>query len=203
MSDDPTQTPPASTPAPERTVPYSRFQELVSEKNALKAQLEAVGAEAKGHQERAATADTLAQQIKALKAEHEAQRQGWEQERTLFAAGITDPEGHAVARTLYQTLPEDKRPPSIKEWIGSLSAEGAAVPRGLAPYLPQAAKPAAESAPVEAPKHNGTQPQTPRLSALAPSAPSGVTAEAIRAATLKGRQTGDWSDFKTLTGRGA
>ena len=200
MADEPTN------PPEDNTVPYHRFSELAAEKAALKTQFDVQAAEAKGWQERAAAADALQAQIEKMRGEHEAAMTGWSEERSMFAAGIADAEGHAVARTLYKTLPESSRPASIKAWLTGLAADGATVPRGLAPYLPSAAAPATPAAPAApaapATPTNGATPNTPPAASLAPSAPAGVTAQAVRAAVERGQRTGDWSEFKSLTGRG-
>ena len=68
---DPTQTLPATPPAPPpaggasapQTIPYDRFRSVVAEKNSLTAQLAQMEAQLTAAQQRGATVDTLSQQL--------------------------------------------------------------------------------------------------------------------------------------------
>ena len=96
----------------------------------------------------------------------------WADERALLSAGVTDPAGIAAARAVFGTLPEDARAKGMGEWVASLRAEGAAVPRPLVAYFTAPQPPPA--APPKPPAPSGTG-QAPPSGGLA-------TAEAQAAA---------------------
>lgn len=150
-------------------VPYERFAALVAEKRALKG--------------KAAEVDTMRAQIAELgkraadaEAALAAGRSEWEERTALFRAGIDDDDGIDVARTLYARQPAEGRKP-MAEWIAALKAEGATVPKPLAPYLAQQAGAPTKATPKPAP----AQGQAPSAGgALTPEAISQAYAEAAR-----------------------
>lgn len=163
MSDAEKQ-PPAPAPAPSGggtpdVVPYGRFNEVLQQRNELKAQWEQ------------ADVDGLRSRATELEQALEAERSGRAEDRALFGAGLTDPEGQAVARFLYGRL-EEKPEGGMGAWLSSLSAEGAEVPKPLAPYMAQQA--AAEPTASEPPRGSGGARATSRP---APSGP--ITVETI------------------------
>jgi len=176
---------------------YTRFQEVVREKQAAVAERDAARAEGKGWSERAATADTLAEQLRAEKDGRKADRAAWDQERTLLGAGLADAESQAVALAIFGALPEEQRKPGVGPWLAGLRAEGATIPRGLQPYLGQqqpAAKPGGQSA------GGGGLPRAIAGGTQPPAATSGANAQAIRAAREQATKTGDWTAFNNLVG---
>lgn len=171
----------------ERTVPYSRFQEVVGKKNAAEAQIADLQAQLQAASEKSATADTLAQTIAELKTGHKSQIAALHEELGLSRAGLNNPEGVAVARALYGAQPEDSRPKSLLEYVNSFKAEGENVPKpppGLAPYLdlpkPQAKEPETNGKPVGDLARLRAY-GAPGRGSSAPGAPD-VSAEAIRQA---------------------
>lgn len=178
----------------EKTIPYTRFSEVVSERNSLRDQLAEVQKSAATYQEQASQADTLARTLADMQAEHAKAASLWDQERALLGAGLTSPEGQAVARSLYSLQPEDGRP-ALGDWLSGLTQDGAEVPAGLRAYLQPSATPAAPPAAPAAPKAPGS----PAPPASPPGTGTGVTTDQIRAAKVRGQQTGDWSDFRALS----
>lgn len=162
-------------------VPYERFQEVVTQKNTLEAALSAEKANVQKLMEKSATADTLAKQLADAQTGWAQKEAAWGEERQLLANGLTDPDAGAVARLLYNRIPETSRPKTIGEWLGGLRAEGAAVPPALAPYLKPGAAPApapapAGGAPTPAPAPAPKQPTTTQ----APTAGAPVSNEALK-----------------------
>jgi|AACY02.1.fsa_nt_gi hypothetical protein len=177
---------------PEKTIPYSRFQEVVRQKQELAAKLDATGAEVQALSEKVATVGALTETIAKLKAEQQRTVAGYEERLALVSFGINDAEGQTVARALYNGLPDAERPKSIADYLGQFkgdSEDAPAPPRALAPYLqPAQAAPQEKSTPFPGgPKGQPTPPRAP-----------GVTADALRAAREKGQRSGDWSDYKAL-----
>lgn len=181
---------------PEKTIPYSRFQEVVEQKNALKQELAASRTELQALSEKSATVDTLAGQIESLKAAHKAEIAGMVERMELMGAGITDDEGQTVARALYQAIPEKERPKTIGDYLGQFRGEGddvPAPPKALAAYL----QPSANTAGPETPAPRQGLPRGPRPGTHTPAAPN-VTAEAMAAAREKAQRTGDWTEYQAL-----
>lgn len=124
----------------ERTVPYARFQEVVTAKNEWKTKAEGFQREIQELSEKVATTDTLAAQMADLKTAHKGQLAALQEELGLSRAGLNSVEGVATARALYSIQPEDQRPKTLTEWVQSFQGEGEDVPKpppGLAPYLGQ------------------------------------------------------------------
>lgn len=164
-------------------VPYSRFQEVVGKKNAAEARIAELEASIQSAIEKSATADTLAKTINDLKTAHKSELAQMQEALGLSRAGLHDPAGVAIARTLYGLEPEDKRPKSLPEYVQQFLGDGDDVPEpppGLAPYLGLSKK--------KAPEANGRTSDLEQLRAYgsprrrqgsAPGAPD-VTAAAIR-----------------------
>lgn len=179
MSDE---APKIEAPLPE-TVPASRLAEVVAERNTARREL----ADALAKVGKAAEWETAANTHAADLA---AERAARAEERDLFRAGLVDDEAHVVARALYAAHPADTKPKSLGEYLGSLRAEGATVPRALAGYLGEPGKPApAPPAAQPKPPAGGGKPT-----------PNGVTvtAESLRAAREHYHKTGDAGQMKAL-----
>jgi hypothetical protein len=151
MSDQQEGTPPAAAPEPAPVVdptkksdwvPRERLTEVIAERNMWR--------------ERASAApdpEAVQRQLAELQAAVEAERNGRNEDRALFGAGITDADGQEVARLLYGKLSE-KPEGGIGEWLTSLRAEGAEVPKALSPWLQPPAQPATTTTrpPTQAPR---------------------------------------------------
>jgi hypothetical protein len=168
-------------------VPYERFAEVNTELKAAKARLAEL-------EPKVTDLDKITKKAESYKAAHEADKAAWADERGLFSAGITDTQGHVVAKALWSTLPEADRP-ALGEWVASLKEDPTKAPPGLAPYLPgkQPASAAPPAATPSAAQTNGGAPK-PTGTGAAPGSPGGVSAEALAAA----RQSGDLAKIREL-----
>lgn len=180
MSDELPPNPPPDADPP-KTGAQARIAELVSERNAIRADLTKA-------QEQAAAATSLAQELADIKAARTSEQAGWRDERDLLRTGLVDDEAHAVARVLYGRIPEAERPPTIGEWVTGLRAEGATPPPALAGYLGRTGAPVVQPPP---PKVQG--------SGRLPPAAGAVTSEALRAAREHFQKTGDPSRMRALS----
>jgi hypothetical protein len=174
--------PAAPPPKPPDMVPASRLAEVAAERNALRKERDALSAEVGKSAEWRTAAETHA-------AELAAERSARAEERDLYRAGLLDEEAHVVARALYSAMPAEGRPATLGEYLGSLRAEGAAVPRALAGYL---SEPAAKPGPVT------TQPKPPAGAGKPTPSGASVTAEALRAAREHYHKTGDLEPMRRL-----
>jgi hypothetical protein len=158
MSDEPTPTPEPAPAAPVIPTDPSTIDDRG--KDALVAQLADFRKERRGLRsrvaeiekaldERTTSASALAGQLETLQAQHAEASSAWADERAMLGVGLTDPEGQAVARTLYGLQPEDSRPGSIADYLSGFQAEDAKVPAGLAPYLGKAAPAQPNPAPAQ------------------------------------------------------
>ncbi len=166
-------------------VPYERFNEVNVEFKAAKARIAELEA-------KAADIDKITKKAEGYKAAHEADKAAWADERGLFSAGITDTQGHVVAKALWSTLPEADRP-ALGEWVASLKEDPTKAPPGLAPYLPGKQPAQKVETVTPAAQTNGGAPK-PTGTGAAPGSPGGVSAEALAAA----RQSGDLAKIRDL-----
>ena len=178
-----------------QTVPYDRFQTVVSEKNALVTERDSLKAEIQKLTEKAATADTLAAEVTRWKGEVETHKGRFQTFTELSGAlGTTDTDVIDIFDARYQALPQKDRP-TRTAWVEGLKTKPDEAPTVLRPWLALAQGDGGKGgAKPPQPKPPGTPP-TP------PGAGGNVTAEAIRAAREKGTKTGDWSEYKRLMGR--
>lgn len=160
-------------------VPYERFAASRTEVRALKAEIE-------GLRGKAGQVDGLAKERDEAKAALAAAQIEHGETVALLRAGVIDDEGAAVARTLYGRLPAENRP-ALGDWLTAMRAEGAQVPRALAPYLGQQQAPAGTPASPPRPARPGGSPP-----------PSGglATDALLRAA----RERGDHAELARLLG---
>ena len=169
-------------------VPYQRFSEVVAQKNALAQQLKELqdGGDTRVKEE-------LTKAEKAWADKVEAERAAWESERAFLRVGLTDEDGQAVAETLWNRIPKDKRPDGgMAAWLAALKADPTTAPKALQPYLGDGA-PGTQEPPD---KRRPGPPPTP--SERPPPDGGVVTAEAIKEATERARISGDWSEVHKL-----
>lgn len=93
---------------------------------------------------KAQNAEQLNKRIADLEKSHEQARTGWDLEKAAMGAGITDPEGLLVARTLHSNLPEKDRPP-IGTWLAGFKTDPAKAPKPLQGYFAAASADDAET----------------------------------------------------------
>jgi hypothetical protein len=164
----------------EQAVPYPRFAKVNAERKALADQNEALQSQLASHR-------AAAEELAALRAE----RSTWTEERELMSQGLTDEEGISLVRHYYGRLPADSRPKTLGEYVAGLRAEGAQVPKGLAPFV------APPVAAVAEPSQARTMPRSTATGVVAPAAPT-VTAEALKAAREQAQRSGNWEPVKAL-----
>lgn len=163
------QTPPETPPAlpAGQVVPYERFRDVVGERDRFKAEVSTLQEQLAQAQQRGATVDTLAAQVREAKAHQEAAERRYEHFSTVAAAGITQPELVAEIERHYNGLPQKDRPKlgdMLAAWKGTPEAPGIEqAPLLLRPHLEKIWAPAA--APPTPPKpaggHGGGGPHQP------------------------------------------
>lgn len=135
----------------EQLVPIHRLREVNDKRLELEARIKQLEAEAQTLTERAATADTLAQQLEAANQAARQAAQGLTEYQAAARIGVTDPELYEAARWAYNRLPEADRP-AFPEALEAWKSDPNAAPLVLRPHLapapaPQAAAPQAAPAP--------------------------------------------------------
>lgn len=177
------------TGADKGTVPYHRLAEVAGERRAARADAAAARARLAELETTAKAWETERSELEGLRKE----RATWAEERALLSAGLADEEGQVVARTLYQRLPEQGRPP-ISEWLGGLKKEPGKAPRSLQPFLQAPTDPATAKEPVKPPTlgdtRGGQTTAAPTEGRLSP--------DQIRSIRTKALKTGDWSEWKKV-----
>jgi hypothetical protein len=171
----------------DETVPRRRLNAEIAKRKDLEARLAVAEAGRKEAETKLTTAETTVSTLTAKVSDLETTVTRAEVDRTLADAGITDPEGRGVALYLHGSTPEKERKP-LAEWLASLKAEGAAVPRALAPYLGGASD-GATAAPVAAPVAGASGVKAAPPTTGAPSGRA-ITPDAIRAAYAKASALG-------------
>ena len=134
---------PAPTPAPGTggDVPWHRFQTATEQKNAALARVAELEGEVQKYMGRAATADTLASQLKAAQAETATAQNKFTVHTELSGAlGVTDPDVIGLFDGQYARLPAKDRP-SRADWVKGLREavgdkdKAATVPAVMRPFL--------------------------------------------------------------------
>lgn len=167
------------TPTAGQTVPLERFQTVAAERKELRATVARLTAEAEALKPRLTAADTATAELTSVR-----------EELGLARAGFLDAEGVTVARAIYGALPAEERPATIVDFVASLKADGAVVPKSLAPWIaPPVATPAADPAKAKA----EPMPKAPASPGTLPASGEVYSASAIRALRLEAVRTGDWS----------
>jgi hypothetical protein len=200
---------------PPAAVPYDRFLQAVTKKNEERQRFTDAQATLQ-----ARDAELAAERARA--AELEAKHADLNERFGLHRVGLVDDEATVVARALYQAQPEDKRAPSLVEWITGMRDKPDAIPRALAGYLggpapaapaapPRAADPA-QAQPAAVPAAQPAAAQGPAVQVAAATrlpppqvqaapAAGGPTAEQLRAAREAAAKSGDWSAFNALVSK--
>lgn len=131
-------------------IPKTRLDKMASKLREAEQAAEAEAARVADLETQAKSAGKAAKELEAAAeriAQLEAGAVALKQERAIVRAGITDDEGLMVVRSLYSALPEDQRPASVEEWLGSDS-----LPRAVRAYLPETpAAPAGDDKPADQP----------------------------------------------------
>lgn len=179
----PAPAPTTTQAAPEATVPYSRFSEVIRERNA--------------YQEKAAQAASLASALQEAQAKVGAVEASFQTFRTVASTlGQTDPEAVELVQWSYGRLPAENRP-ALDTWLQGVKADPAAAPLAIRHLLPQAANQAPAPGAPPAP-----QPTSPRASpsavAGAPASTPPVSDADVARVRAQCQRTGDWTAWKEL-----
>lgn len=177
----------ATPPTVEATVPYSRFSEVIRERNA--------------YQEKAAQAASLASALQEAQAKAASLEAQFSTFRTVASTlGQTDPEAVELTQWAYSRLPQEGRP-ELATWLQGVKADPAAAPLAIRHLLPQAANQAPAPAPG-APAPVPTQVTSPRAApsavAGAPAATPPVSDADVARVRAQCQRTGDWTPWKEL-----
>ena len=172
-----------------REVPDERFQEVVSQKRALKSELDEAQKQIQTLTEQTATGASIASSFERDRETFEASISGLREELGLSRAGLSDPRGVAVARAEYGVIPEADRPGTLSDWVQSFRGDDAPEPPpGLAAYLN-----------IQKPKARETAPRfggSPNPGSSVPNGKSRADAGSLRAL----RESGDMATFNKLSG---
>lgn len=136
-----------SNEPPNNPVAWHRFVKVNEAKAALEARVAELEAETQRWQEKAATADTLAQQVEQWQTRAKEATRGLSEYQAAARIGVTDPELYEAARWAHSRLPEQDRP-SFADALEAWKGDPSAAPLVLRPHLqpPAAAQPAATPA---------------------------------------------------------
>jgi len=176
------------------TVPYERFQQVVSERSKLKAELDEARSSLQSHAESATAAEAMRAELDATRAKLAALAVDAGLDTALAERGF-DGDGRAMVRFLHGRLPEESRP-AIAEWVDGMKEDPSTRPRPLLAYFDAPAPPAPPSE-VGTPV-SPASPPLPRSgvhsSGEAPAAD--VTADAIRLARERFENGGPRADLE-------
>lgn len=135
----------------DQTVPFHRFQQVNDKRSAAEARIVELEAELQRLTERAATADTLAQQVQEWQTRAEQAQTGLTEYQAAARIGVTDPELYEAARWAHSRMPEADRP-AFADALQAWKEDPSAAPLVLRPHLapaPAAAPQAAQPAPAQ------------------------------------------------------
>lgn len=173
--------PAPSSPNEPPPVPYSRFSEIIKERNAL--------------QERAARADTLATALQEAQAKITQTEAQFTTFRTVASTlGQTDPEAIELVQYAYGRLPAEGRP-ELATWLGAVKADPGTAPLAIKHLL--SPLPASQApAPVQAPGAPRPQPAaSPAGTPATNPTPSDADIARVREACVR---SGDWTAWKEM-----
>jgi hypothetical protein len=208
-----------STP---KTIPYDRFQSVVTERNKLRDELAAAKKEAKESTEKAATADTLSARVRELETERKAERAEWDVERGLMEAGLVDQESRDLAMFYYNKLDPKTREP-MPEWYKKQKEAPDKAPRGLQAILGEGKGSGGKAdeagkaeggtggkaeggtgGKVDGGKAGGGLPKSggKHTTTTTPGTSEPLSAEKLREIRENAMKTGDWTEWKRVRGHG-
>lgn len=188
MSEEVAKPPEAQAPAPSVSgqeamppVPYSRFHEVIKERNA--------------YQEKAARADTLATALQEAQAKVQATENQFTVFRTVAGTlGQTDPEAIELVQYAYGRLPQEGRP-ELATWLGAVKADPAQAPLAIKHLLSPVP---VSQAPASVQGQGSPRPQPAASPAGNPQTnptPSDADIARVREQCLR---TGDWTAWKEM-----
>lgn len=179
-----------------RTVPYERFEKVVSSKNALTSRVATLEGELQTLSEKAATVDTLGSQLREAQeqvAAAEAKFGRWQS--IASALGTTDSEAIEAAEWAHSRLPQEDRP-ELGDWLGSIKEAPDKAPRVLRSWLQSDEGGQGGDEPPEASKRKPPRPAGGGKQP--PGAPDALSAAELRRVREDAIRTGDWSRWKEI-----
>jgi len=178
------------------TVPYSRFQQVVSEKGTLRAEVDSLKLEIQTLSERGATVDTVTRELEVARTKIATMGAETDLNMALAERGF-DADGRSIIKMLHGNLPEEGRPSALA-WVDGMKEDPTARPKPLLGYFDAQSVSASPETP--APKAKPKLPRASRHASTTTDPSSDVTAEQLKAARIHGEKTGDWSKSKELIG---
>lgn len=175
-----------------RTIPYERFQKVVSERDSWRSKHESAQEEMQTLTERSATVDTLGRELELARTKIATLESDGDLNMQLAERGF-DSEGRSVVRMLHDKLPEEDRPNTV-DWVDSMKDDASKRPKSLFGYFDTVKADVPEK--VETPKK--TLPRSDRHSSGNSSGAGDVTAAQIKAAREKAIATGQWGPVREL-----
>ncbi len=178
------------------TVPYARFQQVVSEKGALRSEVDSLKLEIQTLSERGATVDTVTRELEMARTRIASMSADTDLNMGLAERGF-DADGRDIIKMLHNKMPEEDRPTALA-WVDSMKEDPAKRPRPLLGYFdaPQAMDKV--DALDVAPKSKPKMPRSSRHSGGSGTGNADVTAAQIREARESAMKTGQWAAVKTL-----
>lgn len=175
----------SGTPEVVELAKYNRAKEDLRKANERVKELEPLAARVAELEPLATKATTLEAQLAELTTARQADAARWSEELALADVGLTDPVGRDVARVVYGRLPEKDRP-TIADYVRSLSADGADVPKPLQSYFTKPAPAAQVVTPAATIK-----PPAPATKPATTGAEGSAMEAKMKAAEAEYRRTGD------------
>ena len=175
------------------TVPYTRFQQVVSEKGVLRSEVDALKLEIQTLSERGATVDTVTRELEVARTKIATMGADTDLNMALAERGF-DADGRSIIKMLHGNLPEEERPTALA-WVDGMKDDASARPKPLLGYFDA---PVMETSPAATEAKKPKLPRASRHAASTTGPSSDVTADQLKAARVHGERTGDWTKSKDL-----
>lgn len=169
------------------TVPYPRFQSVVSERDTALNQVRTLEGQLQASMEKAATVDTMGQTVTQLRGQLADQESRYPVDMALAERGF-DADGRDIVRMLHGKLPEEDRP-TVPDWLDSFGEDPSKAPRPLQSYLdaPGGAAEGGDGKPAKLPRP-GKHAKKP-----ADTGAGGYTTASIVALREEAQRSGNWA----------
>lgn len=120
--------PPARSAAPAGDQAVARLRDMQRRYAATSQELDAARGELEAYKAKAETAETLTAEVKRLKAEIAGLGEQHATERSLWAAGLTDPDEVELVKFAHARIPEKDRP-ALGTWVETLKKDPSKAPK--------------------------------------------------------------------------
>lgn len=183
----------------DRTVAYSTYRKVVDAKSGLEAQVAELKGQVDSLTEKAATADTLGQELASWKTKATDAEQRFGRYQSIAGAiQSTDPDAIEAVEWQYGKLGNDR--PELAAWLQQLTAEPDKAPSVLRPFLPKSGTGGAGGAAGGSGGAGGsTGGAPPRKGNPGPTGTGGgYTEEEVAEIARKARETGDFSLYRQV-----